>query len=82
MKFNFAHLLLAFTIGILAATGALIPNVHAVPQPHMDNALADLHAARHQLDIALDDKGGHRLRAIGIVDNAIEEVKAGIDAGN
>jgi hypothetical protein len=82
MKLNFAHLLLAFAVGILAATGALIPNVHASYQPHMDNALADLRSARHQLDIALDDKGGHRVRAIGIIDSAIDEVKAGIAAGN
>jgi hypothetical protein len=27
------------------------------------------------------DKGGHRAAAIGIIDNAIAEVKAGIDAG-
>jgi hypothetical protein len=82
MKFNFAHLLLAFTVGILAASGALIPNVHAAYQPHMVNALDNLRAARHQLEIAMDDKGGHRVRAMGIIDNAIDEVKAGIAAGN
>ena len=82
MKFNLAHLLLAFTVGILAATGALIPNVHAAYQPHMENALGDLRSARHQLEVAEDDKGGHRANAIGIVDSAINEVKAGIDAGN
>ena len=82
MKFNFAHLLIAFTVGVLAATGALIPNVHAAYQPHMENALADLRSARHQLEVALDDKAGHRVRAIGIIDSAIDEVKAGIVAGN
>jgi hypothetical protein len=82
MKLNFAHLLVAFTLGILAATGALIPNVHAANQPHMDAALGDLRAARHQLEIAMEDKGGHRARAIGIIDNAIGEVQAGIEAGN
>ncbi|MCE0499098.1 MAG: hypothetical protein LV481_14250 [Methylacidiphilales bacterium] len=82
MKFNFAHLLLAFAVGALAASGALIPNVQASWQPHMDAALGDLRSARHQLEIAADDKGGHRVAAIGIIDNAIGEVKAGIQAGN
>ena len=82
MKLNFAHLLLAFAVGALAASGALIPNVRAAYQPHMENALSDLRSARHQLEIAEHDKGGHRDAAIGIVDNAIAEVKAGIAAGN
>ena len=81
MKLNIAHLLLAFTLGIMATSGVLIENVQAANQPHMYNALDNLRAARHQLEIAVDDKGGHRVRAMGIVDSAIDEVKAGIDAG-
>ena len=81
MKFNLAHLLLAFAFGIMAATGVLIENAHA-EQPHMVAALDNLRSARHQLEIAADDKGGHRLAAIGIIDNAIGEVKAGIAAAN
>jgi len=82
MKFNLAHLLLAFTVGIMAAGGVLVENAHAEYQPHMVNALDNLRAARHQLDVAREDKDGHRTRAIGIIDNAIEEVKAGIAAAN
>ena len=82
MKLNLAHLVLAFVVGALAASGALIPNLHAGYQPHMENALSDLRSARHQLEIATPDKAGHREAAIGIVDNAIGEVKAGIAAGN
>ena len=80
MKLNFAHLILAFTIGIMAASGVLIQDAQA-GQPHMCNALDNLRAARHQLEVASDDKGGHRVRAIAIIDNAIDEVKAGIDVG-
>jgi hypothetical protein len=80
MKLNLGHLLLAFTLGIMLASGVLIQNVQA-GQPHMYNALDNLKAARHQLEVAEEDKGGHRTRAIGIIDNAIEEVKLGIDAG-
>jgi len=82
MKLNLAHLVLAFTLGIMAASGVLIQNAHAAYQPHMVNALDNLRAARHQLEVAEPDKDGHRERAIGIVDNAIGEVKAGIAAGN
>jgi len=82
MKLNFAHLLLAFTLGIMATSGVLIENAQAAYQPHMQNALDNLRAARHQLEIAEQDKGGHRARAIEIVDSAIGEVKAGIDAAN
>jgi len=82
MKLNFAHLFLAFTLGIMATSGVLIQNAQAANQPHMYNALDNLRAARHQLEIAMDDKGGHRVAAISIIDNAIAEVKAGIAAGN
>jgi len=82
MKLNFAHLILAFALGIMATGGVLIQNAQAAYQPHMVNALDSLRAARHQLEIAEEDKGGHRARAIGIIDNAIQEVKAGIAVGN
>ena len=50
-------------------------------QPHMQNALADLQAARGELQVALADKGGHRVNAINLVNNAITEVQAGIAVG-
>jgi hypothetical protein len=50
-------------------------------QPHMSAALSDLRAARSELNMAIHNKGGHRVTAIGLVDQAINEVKAGIDAG-
>ena len=47
-------------------------------QPHMQAALDELRAARSELEAALSDKGGHRARAIELVDEAIGEVQAGI----
>ena len=79
MKLNFAHLLIAFVLGLTLSSGILITNVQA-GQPHMENALAALQNARHQLDVAKPDKGGHRENAIGLVDQAIHEVKLGVDA--
>jgi hypothetical protein len=78
MKFNLTQLLVAFTVGALAATGV----AYASYQPHMDNALEDLHHAHHQLEEANHDKGGHRDNALGLIDQAIGEVQAGIAVGN
>jgi hypothetical protein len=47
-------------------------------QPHMDAALVTLRTALHQLDVALDDKGGFRVKAIGLVTDAIRAVEDGI----
>lgn len=47
-------------------------------QPSMHSALSHLKSARAALEAALDDKGGHRERAISLVTKAIEETEAGI----
>ncbi|HXO41161.1 MAG TPA: hypothetical protein VN999_06935, partial [Thermoanaerobaculia bacterium] len=49
---------LAFAIGCATGRG----------QPRMAAALDELRAARGELEAAVADKGGHRVRAIGIVD--------------
>lgn len=51
----------------------------SVDQPHMQEALKSLEAAKHHLEKAAADKGGHRAKAIEHVDAAISETKAGID---
>lgn len=61
-------LILGYTAG--CATGG---------QPHMQAALDELRAARGELETAVSDKGGHRARAIELCDEAIGEVKAGIE---
>ena len=53
----------------------------APDQPHMQNALNALQNARDNLNRADADKGGHRVKAIGFVNDAISEVQKGIDAG-
>ena len=47
-------------------------------QPHMEAALGLLQNARGELQAALPNKGGHRERAMGLIDQAIAETKAGI----
>jgi len=53
-----------------------------VAQPHMYNALNALQTARGELQVALADKGGHRVIAIRLINEAIGQVQAGIAAGS
>jgi len=47
-------------------------------QPRMAAALEHLRAARVELEAASNDKGGHRLKAIALVDKAIRQVEQGM----
>jgi hypothetical protein len=67
--------LLALALAGSAAYGAV-----ELRQPHMENALAALQKARGELNAAERNKGGHRSRAAHLVDQAIAEVQAGIEA--
>jgi len=60
-------------LGIVAIAGA-VPD-----QPNMQAARGNLITARNELQKATPDKGGHRVNAIGLVNNAITEVNLGID---
>ena len=51
-------------------------------QPHMQAALQHLRSARTQLQKATHNKGGHRVKAISLVNQAIDEVQKGIAAGD
>lgn len=57
----------------------LIGCVTGAGQPHMVAALGHLHSAQSELESAAANKGGHRERAIVLVNQAIAEVQAGID---
>ena len=50
-------------------------------QPHMKAALDALKSAKNDLNQATPDKGGHRAKAIDLVNAAIDEVQKGIQAG-
>ena len=60
---------LAASMGIGYAVGA---------QPHMAASIGLLENARGELAAATPNKGGHRERAMGLIDQAIGEVRAGI----
>jgi len=47
-------------------------------QPHMHAALDHLKAAKAELDAADSDKGGHRVAALRLVNDAIVQVEKGM----
>ena len=75
------HLKTMTLVSSLAAgfAAAFLAGEATARQPHMQAALADLQAARDQLDIATPNKGGHRVEALRLTNAAIVEVKAGIE---
>jgi hypothetical protein len=56
-----------------------LAGVGSAAQNNMRDALAHLREARQALERAEDNKGGHKERAMELVDKAIEQVQAGID---
>ena len=74
MKTSFARKVLlgaaiAASTGIGYAIGA---------QPHMTASIGLLQSARAELAAATPNKGGHREKALQLIDQAISEVRAGI----
>ncbi|WP_127090021.1 hypothetical protein [Aquabacter cavernae] len=71
--------LLAFALGVGLTLGgnALVTGAFA-NQPYMIATLEQLRAARASLQAAEPNKGGHREVALGLIDQAIEQVQAGI----
>jgi hypothetical protein len=57
---------------------ALMSESVAAAEPNMENALRSLEAAHDWLQRATPNKGGHRERALRLVEQAINEVRAGM----
>ncbi|TPI35637.1 hypothetical protein FJW07_21355 [Mesorhizobium sp. B3-1-9] len=65
----------------VGATALAATEAEAAGQPHMSRALAALETALNQLQVAIPDKGGHRLKAIALVRDAIDETTKGMAVG-
>ena len=72
------RLLAALSLGGVLAAGFFVGRASA-DQPHMQAALEHLRAAKVQLDVADADKGGHRVKALRLVNDAIAQVERGIE---
>ena len=66
----------AITMGSFNMFGAA--NAQPGYQPNMEQALGNLHAARINLEVSSPDKGGHRVQALELVNQAITQVRLGI----
>jgi len=72
---------LSLALGPVVLAGSLIyTSMARADQPNMRNALSQLQAAKASLQAAATDKAGHRVKAIGLIDQAIVEVQLGINA--
>lgn len=67
------------SLAVIAAVAALGLNSMQADQPRMQAALRALRTARAELQAASRDKGGHRVRALDHVNQAIAEVERGIE---
>jgi hypothetical protein len=67
---------------IVAISLVLPAAAFAEPQPQMQAALESLKAAKESLEKATADKGGHRVKAMALVTQAIEQVEKGIAYDN
>jgi hypothetical protein len=65
--------ILIVVFGLIAAASAAPPD-----QPFMEAARTDLQRAKAELQLATRDKGGHRGKAVNLVNQAIGQVNAGI----
>jgi hypothetical protein len=75
------------SIALAALLAASLGNTFVSPaaadaQPKMRAALDSLRAAKASLDEATPDKGGHRVKAIQLTKQAIDQVEAGIKFDN
>lgn len=77
-KISSRTFLTALLIGALFVVTFIAGRVTA-DQPHMRAALSSLQVAQSELQQAVPDKGGHRVRALELVNQAIVEVQAGIE---
>ena len=71
------RLFLPFVLGLVSVSFIAVANPG---QPNMQAALGDLRAARASLEKAVPDKAGHRNKAIGLINQAIAQVQAGMAA--
>ena len=72
------RLVVMSSLACLVAGTVIGASLAYAAQPHMVSALEMLRSARTELERSTANKGGHRERAIGAVDRAIEETRAGI----
>jgi hypothetical protein len=82
MKMRTTAMLAAGAVALTALGAAGGFTAAQADQPHMQAALGHLQAAKAELLAALPDKGGHRVNALRLTNQAITETQAGIGVGS
>lgn len=84
MKVNVWKISTIVLAGALATVlgSSRMNEANAEKQPHMASALNFLEKAHAALSSATADKGGHRVKAMQLTNDAIAEVKKGIEFDN
>ena len=78
LRFDLRKVLLGLVFAVFfASVGA---SIALASQPHMVTARNYLESALSQLQAASSNKGGHRVNAINLVNEAINQVNLGIQA--
>ena len=72
------RIFVACVLALIFLTGCIAGRLSA-DQPHMQAALDHLRAAKGELEKAEEDKGGHRVKAIRLTNDAIVQVEKGIE---
>jgi hypothetical protein len=71
------------TPGVMNAAPAPAPPAAkkggAEQHPHIKAAIRELKAARHELETAAHDFGGHRKEAIEAIDNALKQLQEALE---
>ncbi len=69
---------LRIVLAVVALGASFFAGRALAAQPNMQAALDHLQAARRELTQATPDKGGHRAKALALVDEAIRQVREGM----
>ena len=77
MKTTRSRIIVAVLLCAVLVSGFLLGRASA-DQPHMLAALEHLRAAKGELARADADKGGHRVKALALVNDAISQVEKGV----
>ena len=72
--------ILAIALSTIALSACAGYAAAEIDQPHMRSALSGLQNVRAELALATSNKGGHRVLALQHVDEALREVRLGLDS--
>lgn len=71
------RILVSCVLALIFLTGCIAGRLSA-DQPHMQAAMEHLRMAKGELEKADEDKGGHRVKAIKLTNEAMEQVEKGM----